>query len=50
MELEEARWFSRTEVAQMMAGKHPNGLFVPYKQAIAHQLIKSWLTSQSSNL
>ncbi|KAK3758634.1 hypothetical protein RRG08_019544 [Elysia crispata] len=49
-ELEEARWFPRADVAQMMAGKHPDGLFVPPKQAIAHQLIKSWLASSSSHL
>ncbi|GFR92388.1 peroxisomal NADH pyrophosphatase NUDT12 [Elysia marginata] len=49
-ELEEAQWFPRAEVAQMMAGQHPGGLFVPPKQAIAHQLIKSWLASSSSHL
>uniref|UniRef100_A0A2C9LAL5 NAD-capped RNA hydrolase NUDT12 n=1 Tax=Biomphalaria glabrata TaxID=6526 RepID=A0A2C9LAL5_BIOGL len=49
-ELEEARWFSRAEIAQMLAGQHPDGLFIPPSQAIAHQLIKSWATSNSANL
>ncbi|KAH9518336.1 Peroxisomal NADH pyrophosphatase nudt12 [Bulinus truncatus] len=30
-ELEEARWFSRSEVLQMLAGQHPDGLFLPPK-------------------
>ncbi|XP_005094350.1 peroxisomal NADH pyrophosphatase NUDT12 isoform X2 [Aplysia californica] len=49
-ELEEARWFSRAEVAQMLAGQHPHGLYVPPGEAIAHQLIKSWVASSFSNL
>jgi len=49
-ELEDARWFPRAEAAQMLAGQHPNGLFVPPPTAIAHQLIKSWIASSSSNL
>lgn len=49
-ELEEARWFKRSEVAQMLANQHPNGFFVPPETAIAHQLIKSWISSSSSNL
>jgi len=49
-ELEDARWFPRAEAAQMLAGQHPNGLFVPPPTAIAHQLIKSWIATSSSNL
>ncbi|XP_041365582.1 LOW QUALITY PROTEIN: NAD-capped RNA hydrolase NUDT12-like [Gigantopelta aegis] len=43
-ELEDARWFSRPEVAQMLAHQHPGGLFVPPSQAIAHHLIKHWVS------
>lgn len=49
-ELEEARWFSHSEVSQMLAQQHPDGIFVPPSQAIAHQLIKSWVISHSANL
>uniref|UniRef100_A0A0B7A769 NAD-capped RNA hydrolase NUDT12 n=1 Tax=Arion vulgaris TaxID=1028688 RepID=A0A0B7A769_9EUPU len=49
-ELEDARWFTRSETAQMLAQQHPGGLFVPPKQTIAHQLIKAWLSSTHSNL
>ncbi|HRO03742.1 MAG TPA: NAD(+) diphosphatase, partial [Terricaulis sp.] len=40
-ELESARWFTREEVLQMLAGKHAD-CFCPPKFAIAHQLIKAW--------
>jgi NAD+ diphosphatase len=42
-ELESARWFSRNELTQMLAGKHPD-CWCPPPFAIAHQLIKSWVT------
>ncbi|XP_064609858.1 NAD-capped RNA hydrolase NUDT12-like isoform X2 [Liolophura sinensis] len=42
-ELEDARWFSRAEVVQLLTNQHPQGLFVPPEQAIAHQLIGSWI-------
>ncbi|KAL5004218.1 hypothetical protein ScPMuIL_017674 [Solemya velum] len=48
-EMEDVRWFSRPEVVQMMTRQHPQGFFVPPEQAIAHQLIKSWVR-KSSNL
>jgi NAD+ diphosphatase len=41
-EIEEARWFHRDEVRQMLAGKHPKGWWVPGQQAIARALIMSW--------
>jgi len=41
-EIEEARWFSRDEVRQMLAGKHPQGWWVPGQQAIARALIEAW--------
>ena len=50
-ELEDARWFTRAEVAEALAGGfgRQEGLIVPPKQAIAHQLIKSWV-QMSANL
>ncbi|HJE25771.1 MAG TPA: NAD(+) diphosphatase [Methylorubrum populi] len=42
-EMEDARWFSRTEVAQMIAGHHPAGLTVPPATAIAHLLLRDWV-------
>jgi NAD+ diphosphatase len=44
-ELEAARWFSRGEVQQMLAGEHPEGLSLPGPHAIAHALVNRWLTS-----
>lgn len=41
-EIEEARWFSREEVSQMLAGKHPQKWWVPGKQAIARALVLSF--------
>lgn len=41
-EIEHARWFGRSEVRQMLALKHPRGLFVPAGHAIAHALIRQW--------
>jgi NAD+ diphosphatase len=40
-ELESARWFTRDEARQLIAGKFP-GAFCPPPFAIAHQLLKSW--------
>jgi NAD+ diphosphatase len=41
-ELEDARWFSRTECRQMLECKHPDGLICPPPMAIAHHLIRAW--------
>jgi NAD+ diphosphatase len=41
-ELEDARWFDRTEVAAMMSRSHPT-LFAPPPLAIAHHVIRAWL-------
>ncbi len=41
-ELEGARWFARDEVKLMLAGKHPDGLFVPPPIAIAHHIIRAF--------
>ncbi|MFC7054052.1 NAD(+) diphosphatase [Hansschlegelia quercus] len=40
VELEEARWFSREEVAAMLEGRHEAGAFAPPPAAIAHHLLK----------
>ena len=42
-ELEDGRWFTRAEAAQMLARKHPNDLFVPPPIAIAHHLIRAYV-------
>jgi NAD+ diphosphatase len=44
-ELEDCRWFGREEVLEMLAGKHPAGISVPPKAAIAHHLIRAWAES-----
>jgi NAD+ diphosphatase len=41
-ELEEARWFTRDEVRQILGRRHPEGLAVPPPLAIAHSLIREW--------
>lgn len=41
-ELESGRWFSRSEVLEMMEGIHPEGWIVPPSQAIATLLISDW--------
>ncbi|MGX6998219.1 NAD(+) diphosphatase [Caballeronia sp. KNU42] len=49
-ELEDARWFSRQEVAAMFAGKHPDGLSAPKPFAIAHHLLRAYVEKGSSLL
>lgn len=44
-ELEDARWFSRAEVRQMVNGMHPEGLIMPPKGAIASNLVLHWLNA-----
>jgi NAD+ diphosphatase len=41
-ELEDARWFSRGEVLQILAGTHRDGIKCPPPMAIAHGLMKAW--------
>lgn len=41
-EIEDARWFTREEVRQMLARSHPDGLWEPGPQAIAHHLISTF--------
>ena len=42
-ELEDARWFSRDEAAQMLTRRHPDGLTTPPGVAIAYHIIRSWV-------
>jgi NAD+ diphosphatase len=42
-ELEDARWFSRAELAAMFAGSHPHELKAPQPFAIAHHLLKAFV-------
>lgn len=42
-EIADARWFSRDEVASMLAGRHPQGLEVPPSISIAHALVQSFV-------
>ncbi len=42
-ELEDARWFTRQEVADMIAGTHAEGLTAPKSYAIAHHLLRTFV-------
>jgi NAD+ diphosphatase len=42
-ELEDARWFNRSEAALMLKREHPDGLSGPHPFAIAHHLVGRWL-------
>jgi NAD+ diphosphatase len=42
-ELDDARWFERDEVAQMLLGRHPDGLTAPLPHAIAHHIMRAWV-------
>jgi NAD+ diphosphatase len=43
-ELEDARWFSRAEAESMLAGTHAGGLGAPQPIAIAHHLLRYWVS------
>ena len=45
-EIQEARWFSRAEIAMMMAAEHPENLEVPGRQAIARSLIQAFVDGE----
>lgn len=45
-EIEEARWFSREEVALMAQRKHPQNWWTPGKQAIACALIEAFIKGE----
>jgi NAD+ diphosphatase len=42
-ELEDVRWFTRTDVAAMLRRTHPEGLATPPPVAIAHHIIRAWV-------
>jgi NAD+ diphosphatase len=42
-ELEDARWFSRDEVVQMLTRTHPEGRVSPPPVAIAHHILRAWV-------
>ncbi len=46
-ELEDARWFSRDEVAAMLERRHPDGLITPPPMAIANHLMRLWTTGEA---
>lgn len=48
-ELEDARWFSRREVAAMLGGRHPDGLSTPPSMAIAHHIIREWIEARDGH-
>ena len=45
-EIADARWFSRTEIQQMIDGKHAEGIVIPGKHAIARSLILSFANGE----
>jgi len=45
-ELEDARWFTREEVAQMLLRQHAQGLTTPPPMAIAHHIIRAWVDGE----
>lgn len=49
-ELEDARWFSRQEVAAMFAATHASGLSAPKPFAIAHHLLQAYVAQGASVL
>jgi NAD+ diphosphatase len=42
-ELDDARWFSRDEVAHAMTGAEDGAFIAPPPFAVAHHLLKWWL-------
>ncbi len=42
-ELADVRWFRREELAAMIEGRHPDGLFAPPSISMAHTLIRGFL-------
>jgi NAD+ diphosphatase len=45
-ELEDARWFDREEVAQMLKRTHPQSLTTPPTVAIAYHIIRAWVEEE----
>ena len=47
-ELEDARWFSKSEIETMLLRRHPEGLTTPPPVAVAHHIIRAWLEDEIS--
>jgi NAD+ diphosphatase len=47
-ELDDARWFERTDVALMLAGRHPDNLWTPPPIAIAHHILRVWVEGEGA--
>eukprot|EP00930_Biecheleria_cincta_P070581 TRINITY_DN58214_c0_g1_i1.p1 TRINITY_DN58214_c0_g1~~TRINITY_DN58214_c0_g1_i1.p1 ORF type:complete len:352 (+),score=49.36 TRINITY_DN58214_c0_g1_i1:40-1095(+) len=47
-ELQDARWFTRSDVEHMLRHTHPDGYTVPGSFAIAHHLISCWAEEETS--
>ncbi|MGH6728079.1 MAG: NAD(+) diphosphatase, partial [Pseudolabrys sp.] len=45
-ELEDARWFNKTEIESMLLRRHPESLTTPPPVAIAHHIIRAWLENE----
>jgi len=45
-ELEDARWFSKAEVASMLTHTHAQGLTCPPGVAIAHHIMRAWVEDE----
>jgi NAD+ diphosphatase len=43
VELADARWFTRAQARQMLERRHPDGLHVPGRQAIANALVEGFV-------
>ncbi|MBB5501253.1 MULTISPECIES: NAD(+) diphosphatase [Paraburkholderia] len=50
VELEDARWFTRAEVAAMLTGTHSSRLSAPKPFAIAHHLLQEYIAKGASVL
>ncbi len=48
VELDDARWFDREEVAAMLLRRHPDGLSTPPTVAIAYHIIRAWVGEEVS--
>src|ERR1700739_4612421 len=46
-ELEDARWFDRSEAATMLKREHPGGLTGPHPVSIAYPLVAQWLNQHT---
>ena len=47
-ELEDARWFSKSEVETMLMRRHADGLTTPPPMAIAYHIIRAWVENEIS--